>query len=83
MRQPPPAYCNQDGTIAATELWRPDGSWATLRNGQARQAGPINIPDTVEIAPAPCGPDARQTAAPTKSPVGAASSPQLERRSSC
>ncbi|MFF7588371.1 methyltransferase domain-containing protein [Kitasatospora purpeofusca] len=38
------------GDIAAVHLWQPDGAWAELRYGIARQAGPRRILDAVETA---------------------------------
>ncbi|MFE4972097.1 methyltransferase domain-containing protein [Kitasatospora sp. NPDC056651] len=38
------------GVITAVHIWQPDGSWAELRGGIARQAGPRRILDTVETA---------------------------------
>ncbi|WP_406115207.1 methyltransferase domain-containing protein [Kitasatospora purpeofusca] len=38
------------GEVAAVNMWQPDGAWAELRNGIARQAGPRRILDAVETA---------------------------------
>ncbi|MFD7642027.1 methyltransferase domain-containing protein [Kitasatospora sp. NPDC059795] len=38
------------GEITAVHIWQPDGAWAELRCGIARQSGPRRILDTVETA---------------------------------
>jgi len=41
---------NGDGEITAVHIWQPDGAWAELRGGVARQSGPRRILDMVETA---------------------------------
>ncbi len=38
------------GDITAVHIWQPDGAWAELQPGIARQAGPRRILDAVETA---------------------------------
>ncbi|MFD8477995.1 methyltransferase domain-containing protein [Kitasatospora sp. NPDC059673] len=42
--------CDDAGEITAVHIWQPDGAWAELRGGIARQSGPRRILDTVESA---------------------------------